>query len=291
MRYLSANDHYRQRFGKKMYRVAISLDVTCPNRDGSKGNGGCIFCSAGGSGEFASDKSLPVREQIDMAVAKVRSKAGSDAGYIAYLQSFTNTYCSVQYLDGVLNSISSHPMIGAVIIGTRPDCLPDEMVSLISDYNRKLPVYVEMGLQTSNDNTARLINRCYDTSVFGEAAGRLRCEGINVTGHVILGLPGESVDDMMDSVRYVVDSGCDGIKFTCLFVLKETKLYDMFINKEFEVLGMEEYFDIVDRALDIIPEGMVVYRLTGDGPKSILAAPEWTANKRAVINYINRRFG
>ncbi len=291
MRYLSANDYYRKKFGKKMYRVAVSIDVTCPNRDGSKGSGGCIFCSAGGSGEFASDVSLSVSDQIDAAISKVRRKAGADAGYIAYLQSFTNTYCSVEYLDGVLDSISSHPAAEAVIIGTRPDCLPDEMVSMISDYNRRFPVYVELGLQTSNDDTARLINRCCDTYVFGDAVKRLRSEGINVTGHVIFGLPGESFSDMMDSVRYIVDSGFDGIKFTCLYVLKGTKLYDMFLNKEFEVLGMEEYFDIVDKALDIIPEGMVVYRLTGDGPKSILAAPMWTANKRAVINYINRRFG
>ena len=291
MRYLSANEYYRKTFGKKMYRAGIGLDVTCPNRDGSKGSGGCIFCSAGGSGEFASGPVCPVSEQIDTAIGRVSDKAGDDSGYIAYLQSFTSTYCSVTYLDSVLREVISHPKIDAVAIGTRPDCLPDEMISLLAGYNAHLPVYVELGLQTSRDDTARLINRCYDTCVFESSVKRLKKAGINVTGHVIFGLPGETKEDMLDTVRYVVSSGCDGIKFTCLYVLKGTRLYDMYLNKEFEVLGMEEYFDIVELALGIIPEDMVVYRLTGDGPKSFLAAPEWTKNKRAVINYINRRFG
>ena len=273
-----------------MYRVSLSLDVTCPNRDGSKGTGGCIFCSAGGSGEFAVKTDQTPDQMIDEAISRVSHKAGEDAGYIAYFQSFTSTYCSTGYLDRFLAAALDHVRIEAVCIGTRPDCLPDDMTDLLAQYNSRIPVYVELGLQTSNDKTAELINRCYPTSEFTKAAGKLKDKGIDVIAHVIIGLPGEGKDNVLDTVRTVCAAGCHGIKFTCLYVLEGTKLYDMYVNKEFEVLGMEEYFDIVDEALDIIPDDMVVYRLTGDGPKRILAAPEWTKNKRAVINYINRRF-
>ena len=284
MGYLSANRYYKQRFGKKMYKASISLDVTCPNRDGTKGVGGCIFCSAGGSGEHASSS-------LDGAISAVAGKAGDDAGFIAYFQSFTSTYCDVNFLREEIQKAIAHPRVEAVAIGTRPDCLPDDMAAMLSDINKKVPVYIELGLQTASDDTAALINRCYKTAEFYDAVKRLRSEGIEVCAHVIFGLPGESIDDMMDTVKVVVSSGCTGIKFTCLYVLRGTRLEEMYENKEFEVLQMEEYFDIVDRALGILPEDMTVFRLTGDGPKSLLIAPEWTKNKRAVINYINRRFG
>ena len=291
MRYKSANEHYKERFGRKMYKASVSLAVTCPNRDGSKGTGGCIFCSEGGSGEFSPDASVPVSEQIDLAISKVSSKAGPDAGYIAYFQSFTNTFCEVEYLRKAIEEAISHPRILAVAIGTRPDCLPDDMVAMLREMAKDIPVYIEMGLQTSSDRTALIINRCYKTEEFADAVSRLKKAGINVIAHVIFGLPGESVEDMMDTVRYVVDSGCDGIKFTCLYVLRNTVLEKMYLNKEFETLTMEEYFDIIEQALKIIPDDMTVHRLTGDGPKKLLIAPEWTKNKRNVINYINRRFG
>ena len=287
---LTANDHYRSRFGCKMYKASISFAKTCPNRDGAKGTGGCIFCSAGGSGEFSSCIQKSIKEQIDDAILQVSKKAGPDAGYIAYFQSFTNTYCSPEELAKAMGEAISHPKIKALSIATRPDCLPEETVKLLEERAAKLPVYVELGLQTSSDETAKLINRCYETKEYADAVKRLKDAGINVITHVIFGLPKETEEQMLDTVRYCVEAGTDGIKFTCLYVLKDTVLEKMWKAGEFEVLGREEYFDIVEKALKILPSDIVIHRLTGDGPKKLLLAPMWTADKRSVINYINRRF-
>ena len=287
---LTANDHYRSRFGCKMYKASISFAKTCPNRDGAKGTGGCIFCSAGGSGEFSSCIQKSIKEQIDDAILQVSKKAGPDAGYIAYFQSFTNTYCSPEELAKAMGEAISHPKIKALSIATRPDCLPEETVKLLEERAAKLPVYVELGLQTSSDETAKLINRCYETKEYADAVKRLKDAGINVITHVIFGLPKETEEQMLDTVRYCVEAGTDGVKFTCLYVLKDTVLEKMWKAGEFEVLGREEYFDIVEKALKILPSDIVIHRLTGDGPKKLLLAPMWTADKRSVINYINRRF-
>lgn len=284
-----ASDYYKQRFGHKMYKASISLDVTCPNRDGSKGRGGCIFCSAGGSGEF-SEAPGDVSSQIDAAIARVERKAGDDAGYIAYFQSFTNTYCAPEYLDGAISQAASHDRVEAVSIATRPDCLPEDILDVIRRHSAKIPVFVELGLQTASDRTAEVINRCYETAVYRKAVTDLHAAGANVITHVIIGLPGETEEDMLDTVRYAADCGTDGIKFTCLYVLKGTPLEELWRAGKVEVLGQEEYFGIVGKALELLPEDTVVHRLTGDGPKSLLLAPMWTADKRQVVNYINRRF-
>ena len=284
-----ASDYYKQRFGHKMYKASISLDVTCPNRDGSKGRGGCIFCSAGGSGEF-SEAPGDVSSQIDAAIARVERKAGDDAGYIAYFQSFTNTYCAPEYLDGAVSQATSHDRVEAVSIATRPDCLPEDILDVIRRHSAKIPVFVELGLQTASDRTAEVINRCYETAVYRKAVADLHAAGANVITHVIFGLPGETAADMLDTVRYAADCGTDGIKFTCLYVLKGTPLEELWRAGKVEVLGQEEYFGIVGKALELLPEDTVVHRLTGDGPKSLLLAPMWTADKRQVVNYINRRF-
>lgn len=284
-----ASDYYKQRFGHKMYKASISLDVTCPNRDGSKGRGGCIFCSAGGSGEF-SEAPGDVSSQIDAAIARVERKAGDDAGYIAYFQSFTNTYCAPEYLDGAISQAASHDRVEAVSIATRPDCLPEDILDVIRRHSAKIPVFVELGLQTASDRTAEVINRCYETAVYRKAVADLHAAGANVITHVIFGLPGETEEDMLDTVRYAADCGTDGIKFTCLYVLKGTPLEELWRAGKVEVLGQEEYFGIVGKALELLPEDTVVHRLTGDGPKSLLLAPMWTADKRQVVNYINRRF-
>ena len=287
---LTANEHYKKVFGRKMYKASISFAKTCPNRDGTKGTGGCIFCSAGGSGEFSSCVEKSIAEQIDDAIAQVAKKAGPDAGYIAYFQSFTNTYCSPEQLAKAMDEAISHPEIKALSIATRPDCLPEDIVKALADAAARVPVYVELGLQTSSDETAKILNRCYDTKEYADAVKRLKDAGINVITHVIFGLPGETEEQMLDTVRYCVDAGTDGIKFTCLYVLKDTVLEKMWKAGEFEVLGQEEYFDIVEKAISILPPDTVVHRLTGDGPKKLLLAPVWTADKRGVINYINRRF-
>ena len=284
-----ASDYYKQRFGHKMYKASISLDVTCPNRDGSKGRGGCIFCSAGGSGEF-SEAPGDVSSQIDAAIARVERKAGDDAGYIAYFQSFTNTYCAPEYLDGAISQAASHDRVEAVSVATRPDCLPEDILDVIRRHSAKIPVFVELGLQTASDRTAEVINRCYETAVYRKAVADLHAAGANVITHVIFGLPGETEEDMLDTVRYAADCGTDGIKFTCLYVLKGTPLEELWRAGKVEVLGQEEYFGIVGKALELLPEDTVVHRLTGDGPKSLLLAPMWTADKRQVVNYINRRF-
>ena len=290
MKYRSANSYFRETFGKKMYKASLSLDVTCPNRDGTKGVGGCIFCSGGGSGEFASSSHKSITEQIDDAILLLSKKIKGDAGYIAYFQSFTSTYCSADYLRSALEEAASHPMVEAVSLGTRPDCLGDDILDVLDECSRRIPLFIELGLQTSNDATGDMINRCYKTDDFIKGVEQLKKRGINVIAHVIFGLPGETKEDMMNTVKLVNECGVGGVKFTCLYVLKGTRLFEMYNNKEFEVLGMEEYFDIVEDAIRILDPDVVVHRLTGDGPKSLLVAPLWTSNKREVINYINRRF-
>ena len=287
---ITANRYFREVFGHKMYKASISLDVTCPNRDGNKGTGGCIFCSEGGSGEFSASGSS-VMEQIQKAVSQVRAKAGDNAGYIAYFQSFTNTYCLPGYLEKVLSEASSVEGIEALSIATRPDCLGPEILEVLSRQAKKMPLFVELGLQTASDETAEFINRCYKTSEYVEAVKALKEIGANVITHIIFGLPGETRGMMMDTVKLAVDSGSDGYKFTCLYVLGNTPLEKLYRDNKVEILGMEEYFDIVEEALGLLPENAVVHRFTGDGPKKILIAPEWTKNKRQVVNYINRRFG
>ncbi|MBR2993400.1 MAG: TIGR01212 family radical SAM protein [Clostridiales bacterium] len=288
---ITANKYFRDTFGHKMYKASIAIDVTCPNRDGSKGTGGCIFCSEGGSGEFAAGGGNSVTEQIKKAIEQVKEKAGKDAGYIAYFQSFTSTYCSAGYLENVLSEASSCEGIEAVSVATRPDCLGPEILEVLSRQAKKMPLFVELGLQTSSDATAEFINRCYKTEEYTEAVKALKEIGANVITHIIFGLPGETKDMMMDTVRTSVDAGSDGYKFTCLYVLENTYLEKLWRENQVEILEMEEYFDIVEEAVKLLPEDAVVHRFTGDGPKKILLAPEWTKNKRQVVNYINRRFG
>ena len=288
---ITANQYFRDVFGHKMYKASIALDVTCPNRDGSKGSGGCIFCSEGGSGEFSAKCKTTITEQIEEAIEQVRKKAGKDAGYIAYFQSFTSTYCAPEYLEKVLSEASSIEGIEALSVATRPDCLGPEIMEVLKRQAREKPLFVELGLQTSSDKTAELINRCYKTEEYVKAVAALKSIGANVITHIIFGLPGETKDMMMDTVRLSADAGSDGYKFTCLYILKNTPMETLYNENKVEILEMEEYFDIVEEAISILPQTAVIHRFTGDGPKKILIAPSWTKNKRQVINYINRRFG
>ena len=290
MRYNDANTYFKNRFGHKMYKAAVSLDVTCPNRDGTRGTGGCAFCSAGGSGEFAADKRRSVTEQIDEAVARLAAKVTKDTGYIAYFQSFTGTYCDPGYLRASLEEAAAHPKVEALAIGTRPDCLPADILYVLKDTASNIPLFVELGLQTADDKIAENFGRGYKTEEYIRAVKDLHDIGCEVITHVIFGLPGESKDQMMSSVRTAVDAGTDGIKFTCLYILKGTRYEKEWEDGRIEVLSMEEYLDIVEQALKILPPDVTVHRLTGDGPKRLLLAPMWTANKRNVINYINKRF-
>ena len=288
--YSDANSYFRERFGSKVYKASISLNVTCPNRDGSKGLGGCLFCSAGGSGEFSAEACLPVKEQIDDAISRVSGKIKGEALYIAFFQSFTNTYCEVSYLEEKIREAMADQRICAVSVATRPDCLPDKMIDLLKSLNSIKLIMVELGLQTIHDETAKWFNRCYETREFDDAVKRLKDAGIEVITHIIFGLKGETREMMMETVRHVSDLKVNGVKFTCLYVLKDTGLEDEWRKGRIKVLSRDEYFDIVEEALKILPKEIIVHRLTGDGPKKILLEPSWTKDKRSVVNYINNRF-
>ncbi len=287
---ITADRYYKERFGRKMYKAAISLDVTCPNRDGKLGTLGCAFCSAGGSGEFSAPRELTVTRQIDRAVERLKNKVPAGTGYIAYFQSFTNTYCEPSYLRRALEEASSHPKVSAVSAATRPDCLPDDIMDVLAGISQKIPLFVELGLQTADDKVAASFGRGYKTEVYDHAVKALKDIGINVITHIIFGLPGETPDMMIRSVEHAVNAGTDGLKFTCLYILKGTAYGKLFEEGKIAALDMEEYFDIVERAIDVVPSDVVIHRLTGDGPKNLLLAPLWTSDKRQVINYINRRF-
>ena len=287
---ITAAAHYRDRFGHKMYKAAISLEVTCPNRDGTKGTGGCAFCSAEGSGEFASACRLPVTEQLDDAIRRLAQKVPADTGYIAYFQSFTSTYCDADYLREKLEEAAAHPKVEALSVATRPDCLPDDILNVLAQVAERIPLYVELGLQTCDDEVAESFGRGYETRVYDDAVKALKALDINVITHIIFGLPGEDKNMMLRSVKHAVEAGTDGLKFTCLYINKGTRYEQLYNAGKIAVLEQQEYFDIVSDALALVPENVVIHRLTGDGAKKVLIAPLWTANKRQVVNYINRRF-
>ncbi|MCQ2482001.1 MAG: TIGR01212 family radical SAM protein [Clostridia bacterium] len=295
MRINNANSYFKQVFGTKIYKVGISLNVTCPNRGGTVGSSGCSFCSAGGSGEFSEDKSLSITEQLENGIAGLKRKCGEEVRYIAYFQSFTNTYCAPEYLRKVLEEAMTHTKVVGVSIATRPDCLPDSILNVLQEFVEKYGddkprLFVELGLQTSDDKTAEHFNRGYATCVYDEAVIKLHKIGANVITHVIFGLPDETQEIMMRTVRHVCEVGTDGVKFTCLYVLKDTEYGKLWEQGKISVLDMEEYFNLIAEALKILDDNVVVHRLTGDGPKKLLLAPEWTKNKRNVVNYINKRF-
>ena len=286
MKFLS--DYLKEKYGCKVYKLSLQLDVTCPVRDGSLDTRGCIFCSAGGSGEFAAERDKKVREQIEEAKAKIASKAGKDAAYIAYFQSYTNTYGDIGYLERSYREAAECDDIVAVSIGTRPDCISDEMYDVLGRLNAFKPVWIELGLQTIHPESAAYIRRGYDLAVYDECVKRLRGLGIEVITHVIPGLPGETQGDMRETVKYVCSSGATGIKLQLLHVLKGTDLYDEYMKGKVKVMEMEEYMELLKELLPLIPDDVVIHRLTGDGPKKILAAPLWTGDKKRVINEISR---
>ena len=283
--YYSLNEYYRQKYGKKVYRLAISGGMTCPNRDGTIGERGCIFCSAGGSGEFASSAALSVSEQLEAAKRRVRSKTSDDL-YIAYFQPYTNTYADVDTLRELYEAAIAPEDIVGLAIGTRPDCLPPEVITLLTEINRKKPVTVELGLQTVHESTARCIRRGYPLSVYEAAVGALREAGIEVVTHVILGLPGETEEMMLETVAYVGQM-TDGIKLQLLHVIEGTDLAEDYRKGLFRTMTLEEYTRVLCRCIQILPKNVVIYRLTGDGAKKSLIAPLWSADKKHVLNFIN----
>ena len=288
-RYYSANEYFKEAFGCKVYKIALDGGMTCPNRDGTKGSRGCIFCSEGGSGDFAEKAVGCVSEQIDRAIARVKAKI-KEGKFIAYFQSYTNTYQSVEYLENLFMPVLSDDRICALSIATRPDCLPSKVVDLIERLNKIKPIFVELGLQTMHEQTARYIRRGYALSEFDEAVKNLKRIGVNVIAHVIVGLPYESEQMIIDTARYVGRSGADGIKLQLLHVLKNTDLAKDYEAGAFSALSMADYARIVAKCIEAIPKEMVVHRITGDAPKKILIAPTWSADKKTVLNYLNAYF-
>ncbi|MBQ7204024.1 MAG: TIGR01212 family radical SAM protein [Eubacterium sp.] len=286
MKYTTLNSYLKERFGCKVYKVALDGGFTCPNRDGTLDTRGCIFCSAGGSGDFAEDRSLSITEQIERGKERVSAKT-KDGKYIAYFQAFTNTYAPVDVLRAKYTEAISHPDIVALSIATRPDCLGDKVLELLYEMNRIKPVFVELGLQTIHENTAEYIRRGYPLSCYDKAVEKLHDIGINVVTHLIIGLPFESKEDMLKSVEYVCRV-TDGIKLQLLHILKGTDLAKEYENKKFEALTLEEYTDIIVDCVKIIPDSIVIHRLTGDGAKRDLIAPLWSGDKKRVINTINK---
>jgi radical SAM protein (TIGR01212 family) len=288
MRKLS--DILKEQYGEKIYKICLTSGCTCPNRDGKTGFGGCTFCSEGGSGEFSSAPG-EIEAQIEEAKGRIRKKTSSSR-YIAYFQSFTNTYGDPKILERIYRQALSHPEIVALSIGTRPDCLPDEILSMLESLRDEYgkDIWIELGLQTVNEESARHFRRGYKLPVFEDAYRRLKERDFVVIVHVILGLPGESEEDMLSSVRYLagLTPSLDGIKLQLLHVLKGTDLAKEFEETSFHIFTLEEYCDIVVKCLKLLPPEIVVHRITGDGPKRLLIAPLWSANKKLVLNTLNK---
>ena len=292
MNYITLSEHYRRRFGRKVYKLSLQSGCSCPNRDGNIGFGGCIFCSEGGSGDFAAPL-LPIEEQIQIAKHRVEHKLPKDKSgrYIAYFQSYTNTYGDVKRLSMLYRKTLLFPEIVGISIGTRPDCLPEEMLDMLSELNTIKPVTVELGLQTVHNKTAEKIHRGYNTDVFEKAYKSLTLRGIEVVVHVILGLPGENIADMLDTIDYLAELKpvLPGIKLQLLHILKDTALAAEYSKNHFPIFTMDEYTDLVVECIRRLPEETVIHRMTGDGPKSLLIAPEWSGDKKRVLNMLNRK--
>ena len=288
-RYYSLDSYIKQTFGEKLYKLALNGGMSCPNRDGTLGKGGCIFCSAGGSGDFAGDPKLSISEQIQTAKELV-AKKHSCSSYIAYFQAYTNTYASVSYLERIYQEAIREPDIKVLSIATRPDCLSEEILDLLEQINKQKPVWIELGLQTIHKTTSDFIRRGYELDVFEKAVYDLKKRGISVIVHTILYLPNETREMMLETISYLNKLPIDGIKLQLLHVLKGTDLADYYMSNPFHLPDLEEYLETLGMMISHLRPDIVVHRITGDGPKSILIAPLWTGNKRHVLNSIQKYF-
>lgn len=286
--YHSLDYMLRERFGEKVYKVTLNGGMSCPNRDGNIGTRGCIFCSAGGSGDFAADAALSITDQIESQISILSQKRPIHK-YIAYFQAYTNTYAPVEYLEKIFTEAISHPKIVALSIGTRPDCLSPEIVALLSRLNKQKPVWIELGLQTIHESTARYIRRGYPLCVFDDAVKRLRKENIEVIVHTILGLPGENTADILETMEYLNHMDIQGIKLQLLHVLRGTDLAADYEKGLFQTYERDEYISLLINCLEHLRPDMVIHRITGDGPKDLLIAPLWASRKREVLNMLHHR--
>lgn len=291
-RYHSLDFELKELYGQKIYKLSLNGGMSCPNRDGTLDTRGCIFCSKGGSGDFAASPLLTITQQIEEAKKLLAAKLVNQTTvkYIAYFQAYTNTHAPVEYLRNIFNEAINHPDIVILSIATRPDCLSDDVIQLLNELNMKKPVWVELGLQTIHEESARLIRRAYPLSVFETAVNRLRRHNIAVIVHTIIGLPKESKHDILKTMEYISKLPIQGLKLQLLHVLKGTDLGIMYEEGLFrEILSLEEYVDIVISSLELLPKDIVIHRITGDGPKKLLLAPDWSANKKLVLNRIHNQ--
>lgn len=286
---------YQSIFGCKTYKISLDVGCTCPNRDGSKGRGGCIFCSQKGSGDFVAERNLTIPEKIEqgkkLVEAKLRGRSGERKGkYIAYFQSFTSTYGDAENLLSKYREALNCEGVAGLAVATRPDCLSPAILQGLAEISRTHYVQIELGLQTCNEATGNLINRCYTNEDYLDAVSRIRktASSIHIVTHLIFGLPGENEEDMLNSVKFVVDNNEKkwGIKITSLYVLKNTRLAQMYESGQYLPLTKEQYFALLQKALLLLPQNCVVHRLNGDPPKSQLLAPQWTTDKKRILNEI-----
>ena len=285
-RYYSLDFYLKEQFGEKVYKIALDGGMTCPTRDGTKGTNGCIFCSAKGSGDFATPKNINITLQINQAIRETQRRHPETTKFIAYFQSFTNTYAPIEYLKDLYNEALEHPQIVALSIGTRPDCINKDVVSLLKECNLKKPVWIELGLQTIHESTAHFIRRGYSLNIFESALDTLNKAKLDVICHIILGLPGESKDSMLETIDYLSHSTIHGIKLQLLHVLKGTDLATHLGS--FNILSLDEYVEILLACIGRLSPNIVIHRLTGDGPRNLLLEPTWSLHKRHVLNTIQQ---
>ncbi|MBE6361122.1 MAG: TIGR01212 family radical SAM protein [Treponema bryantii] len=290
---MTVSAFYKSIFGNKVYKISLDAGCTCPNRDGTIGTGGCIFCSNSGSGDFVPSKNLSITKQIEEAKKlvenKIKNQSKNQNQYIAYFQNFTNTYGNISILSEKWNEALSCSQIVGIALGTRPDCLGDEVLQVLSKLANKTFLQIELGFQTSNETSSKYIRRGFSNNVYFDAVKKLKNANpkIHIVTHVIFGLPGETEVDMLKTVKEVVNAKSDGIKITSLYILKNTDLATDYFSKKFEPIKMDEYFSLIEKALKIIPENMVIHRLTGDPPKNLLIEPTWTTDKKRTLNMVN----
>lgn len=286
-RYHSLNYFLRDRFKEKVFKISLDGGFSCPNRDGTISKGGCLFCSESGSGDYAGDRELSITKQF-CDIKEMMNKKWKEGKYIAYFQAFTNTYAPVEELKRKYNEALKQEGVVAIAIATRPDCLQDEVLELLEEINKKFYVWVELGLQTVSDETARKINRGYKLEVYEDAIRRLKERNIDFVTHCIFGLPGETKEDMLRSVDYIAHSGSKGIKFHLLHLMKHTPMVKLYERGELEFLSQDDYIDLICKSIAMLPEDMVVHRLTGDAPRDLLIGPMWSLKKWEVLNSIDK---
>ena len=286
-RFYSLNDFFKDEFKDKIFKVSLDGGFTCPNRDGKVAHGGCIFCSDAGSGEFAGNRRKSITEQIDEQLEFLKDKV-KDKKVIAYFQNFTNTYGDVDYLREIYYEALNHPKVLGLAIGTRPDCIEDDTLELLKEINEKHFFWIELGLQTIDDKVAKIINRGYPLSTYLETSKKLKDNGIKFVTHMIVGLPTEEREDILNTAKCIVQSGAWGIKIHSLHIIKGTPLERLYNDKKFKVFTLDEYVDIVVTILKLLPDKMVVHRVTGDGKKDEVVEPKWSLNKRKVLNEIEK---